>query len=251
MIIDKVIVPESIGDGVGQLNYHDGKLVSYEHGSVVNVYLFHEQDGEQVRAMEITMSMPMTYDKCLNAAEMAAYGLRTAMDVAAFAASLARKQRTGEDAAEVAEHDAFMNDVKDELASLGIGGTAVSELERAKKAKIAELEAYDQSEAVNSFTIGNQTMWLTVEERQQIATQISANEAIGRETMTRWFGGQPFTFPLTAWKQMLVALEVYAGDALNVTEMHRAEINVLTSVADVEAYDITTGYPQKLTFWIQ
>lgn len=248
MIIDKVIVPESIGDGVGQLNYHDGKLVSYEHGSVVNVYLFHEQDGEQVRAMEITMSMPMTYDKCLNAAEMAAYGLRTAMDVAAFAASLARKQRTGEDAAEVAEHDAFMNKVKDELASLGIGGTAVSELERTKKAKIAELEAYDRSESVNSFTIGNQTMWLTVAERQQIATQISANEAIGRETMTRWFSGQQFTFPLTAWKQMLVALEVYAGDALNVTEMHRAAINALSTLAEVEAYDITTGYPQKLVF---
>ena len=107
-------------------------------------------------------------------------------------------------------------------------------LARAKADKIAELEAYDSSDAVNSFSIGGQDMWLTVEERQQIATQISANEAVGRENMTRWFGGQSFTFPLATWKQMLVALEVYAGDAINVTESHKAAINALESIEDVE-----------------
>lgn len=121
-------------------------------------------------------------------------------------------------------------------------------LERAKQEKLMALDAYDQSEEVNSFEIGGQTMWLNVEERQQIATQISANEAVGRETMTRWFGGQSFTFPLTVWKQMLTALEVYAGDALNVTEGHRAAIEALSSVEDIEGYDFTEGYPEKLSF---
>ena len=121
-------------------------------------------------------------------------------------------------------------------------------LQQAKDSKIAELEAYDSSEAVNSFSIGGQSMWLTVDERQQIATQISANEAVGRTEMTRWFGGQAFTFPLTAWKQMLTALEVYAGDALNVTENHRADILSLDSIEAVNAYDFTTDYPTKLSF---
>jgi len=121
-------------------------------------------------------------------------------------------------------------------------------LERAKQEKLMALDAYDQSEEVNSFEIGGQTMWLNVEERQQIATQISANEAVGRETMTRWFGGQSFTFPLTVWKQMLTALEVYAGDALNVTEGHKAAIEALSSVEDIEGYDLTEGYPEKLSF---
>ena len=121
-------------------------------------------------------------------------------------------------------------------------------LARAKANKIAKLEAYDSSDAVNSFTIDGNPMWLTVDERQQIATQISANEAVGRTEMTRWFGGQSFTFPLTSWKQMLVALEVYAGDALNVTEGHRAAINALTSVSNVEAYQFEQGYPEKLSF---
>ena len=121
-------------------------------------------------------------------------------------------------------------------------------LERAKANKIAELEAYDQSDAVDSFTIDGNTMWLTVEERQQIATQISANEAVGRADMTRWFNGISYTFPLSTWKQMLVALEVYAGDAINVTEAHKAAINALTTVEAVEAYDFTTNYPTKPSF---
>lgn len=120
MNINKVIVPTSTGDGQGQLNYYDGKLVSYEHGSVVNVYLFHEQDGDDVRAMELTMTAPMTRAKCINAAEMNAYGLTDAMDVASFASSLSRKERMGEDLQEVNEHDVFIRDVKEELTSLNI-----------------------------------------------------------------------------------------------------------------------------------
>ena len=123
-------------------------------------------------------------------------------------------------------------------------------LEQVKQEKIWQIEEYDRSEAVNSFTIGNQTMWLTVEERQQIATQINANEAVGRETMTRYFGQQAFTFSLTTWKQMLIAVEVYAGDALNVTESHKISVNALETVEAVDSYDYTTNYPEKLHFSI-
>ena len=94
----------------------------------------------------------------------------------------------------------------------------VRTLEEAKQEKIDEIDAYDKSDNVNSFSINGQDMWLTVEEREQIASQISANEAVGRENMTRWFGGVSYTFPIATWKQMLIALEVYAGDALNITE---------------------------------
>lgn len=126
--------------------------------------------------------------------------------------------------------------------------TAEELLERAKQEKLWEIEEYDRSENVNSFFLGEQQMWLTVEERQQIATQISANEAIGREYMTKWFGGNEYTFPIAQWKQMLVALEVYAGDALNVTEAHKAAVQAMDNIEDIEAYDITLEYPEKLTF---
>ena len=122
MSIDKVIVPETVGDSKGEIVRKDGKVIKYEHGNVVNVYLFHETDeGGTERAMELTVPVPLTRARCINAAEMAAYGLRDAMDVASLASSLARKARTGEDAEEVAEHDAFMASVKEELTRIGIG----------------------------------------------------------------------------------------------------------------------------------
>lgn len=126
--------------------------------------------------------------------------------------------------------------------------TAEELLERAKMNKIAEIDSYDHSNSVDCFYLNNNEMWLTVEERQQIATQISANETIGRETMTRWFDGNEYTFPISTWKQMLVALEVYAGDAINVTESHKAAINAMNSIEQIINYDITAGYPQKLSF---
>lgn len=117
-----------------------------------------------------------------------------------------------------------------------------------KEYRIKQIEEYDASDAVNTFYINGQPMWLTVQERQQIATQISANEVIGRETMTKWFNGNEYTFPISLWKQMLVAVEVYAGDALNVTESHKVAVAVIEDADEALAYDITAGYPEKLSF---
>ena len=121
-------------------------------------------------------------------------------------------------------------------------------LEQAKQRKIAELEAYDASDAVNSFTLDGQMMWLTRDERTQIDESINAYEATGATSMTKYFGGVPYTFTLALWKQMLNALIVYASEALNVTETHKTAINAMTTVEDVEAYDFAIGYPTKPVF---
>ena len=121
-------------------------------------------------------------------------------------------------------------------------------LQRAKDAKIAELEAYDQSDAVNSFSVNGQDMWLDAATRQQLRISLDANQQAGRETVTKWFDGVQYTYPIDVWYYMLGQVEVYAGDALNVTESHRATINALESVEDVEEYNFTIGYPEKLSF---
>ena len=121
-------------------------------------------------------------------------------------------------------------------------------LELAIAEKIYEIDKYDNSVNVNEFTINDYSMWLSVEERQQIATQINANEVIGRETMTRWYDGVSFTFPINIWKQMLIALEIYAGDAKNVTEAHKATVKTLQTIEEVDNYNYKTGYPKKLHF---
>lgn len=121
-------------------------------------------------------------------------------------------------------------------------------LAQAKEEKIAELLDYDQSNAVNSFTISGQEMWLTRDDRTQIDESINAYEAKGETEMTKYFDGVPYTFPLTAWKSMLNDLIVYASEALNVTEAHKATINNSEYIEDVNSYDFTVGYPNKLEF---
>lgn len=121
-------------------------------------------------------------------------------------------------------------------------------LARAKDNKIAELEAYDSSDAVNSFSVNGKDMWIDAQTRQQLRISLDAMQAIGRETVTKWFDGEQYTYPTSLWYQMLAAVEVYASDALNVTESHKAAINALTAIQEVEGYDYTIGYPEKLEF---
>lgn len=126
--------------------------------------------------------------------------------------------------------------------------TNAEKLAAAKEEKIAQIENYDASSNVEEFTINGNSMWLGHELRQQIRTSADAYEALGYETMTKVFNGLEFTFPIGIWRQMLNALEVYAAEALNTTERHKANVNTLTSIQDVVDYDYTTGYPLKLVF---
>lgn len=115
-------------------------------------------------------------------------------------------------------------------------------------AKLARIRVYDNSDAVNSFTLGGVQMWIDFEERARIRQSIDAYRNVGKTEMTKWFGGKIFTYNLDTWQTMLDKLSVYASEALNVTEQHKAEVSALTTVEDVEAYDITKGYPAKLLF---
>ena len=124
--------------------------------------------------------------------------------------------------------------------------TAEELLSMAKSSKLAEIDAYDQSDAVNSFTLGGAPRWLDAPTRQQLRISIEAYQAQGAEQVTKWFGGHEFTFPVSLWLAMLNALEVYAAEALNVTEAHKAAVMALDTIEAVEAYDITTDYPQQL-----
>ena len=127
-------------------------------------------------------------------------------------------------------------------------------LELARGNKLMAIEDYDQSDNVNQFFLGGVPMWLDAPTRQQLRISIEAYQATGADTVTKWFGGQQFTFPTSAWLQMLNALEVYAAEALNVTEAHKAAVMAMDNVEDIENYDITAGYPEKLnltTEWLR
>lgn len=113
---------------------------------------------------------------------------------------------------------------------------------------IAKIEAYDKSEAVNSFTLGDKRMWLDKETRVGLVNSISIEKAAGKETTTLWFDAVQYIIPVDTALQMLAALELYALDCYNVTQSHIASVRLLDNVETLETYDYTAGYPERLVF---
>lgn len=119
-------------------------------------------------------------------------------------------------------------------------------LEQAKMDKIAEITAYDQSSAVNAFYLNGEQHWLDFNLRDRV---FDGNERIaykGREETSLWLDGKCFVMPIAAAQDLICTIEVYAKDCYNVTATHQAEVNKLTTIEEVEAYDYKTGYPEKL-----
>lgn len=244
MNINKIIVPDSSVEG---LTYKDGKVLSQKVNDKLHVFLFHEEDEEgNVRAMECVIDEPLRKDKVILAAEKSAYDLLTADDVMAHANSLAMASRSGDKAGKVAERDAFIADVEKECVSLGIidDGQDID----AKKMKIAEIEDYDKSSAVNEFTLGGNAMWLPLEERKSMRQSLIALKAKGIEEFTYWNDLTPITMPVAQFEAIMDAVEVYALQCFNVTAQHKANVMALESLEEVNAYNFTTGYPDKLAF---
>lgn len=142
-----------------------------------------------------------------------------------------------------------INEIDIELRKLdGTEPTPAELLALAKGKKDGDITAFDNSANVNSFIIGGLPMWLGWELRARLKSSLEAIEAAGGTEMTKSFGGIDYTFSMEQWHAMINAVENYAGLCQKVTESHRAAVNALATIADVEAYDYTTGYPAKINF---
>lgn len=132
--------------------------------------------------------------------------------------------------------------------------TAEELLARAKEAKKAEIEEYDKSPLVDGCYIikGGQQMiyWADKSERDTLKGAVRDFITAGRETYRldlREFGVS-LTTPCEKLLEMLCALEVYAIDCFNNTTDHLYAVDAMTTVEEIESYDHTAGYPEKLTF---
>lgn len=123
-----------------------------------------------------------------------------------------------------------------------------STLEYFKDTKLMGITAYDTSEAVNSFTLNGVSVWYDKATRVSIKNQIESRHMLGQETAPIEFGGTILDIPIELGLGMLAQLEVYASDCYNRTALHKAAVEQLTTKEEVEAYDYTTGYPEKLKF---
>ena len=114
-------------------------------------------------------------------------------------------------------------------------------LDELKEMKIADINAYDKSDAVNSFTLSGKRMWLTKEDRVGLVNSIRLDTVL-------WFGAVKYTIPVSSALLMLNSLELYALDCYNVTQQHIAAVRELQTGEEVESYNYKTGYPNKLEF---
>lgn len=126
--------------------------------------------------------------------------------------------------------------------------TEEEKLAIAKRDKKRNISYYDKSSAVNRFYISDTPMWLDKETRTGLKLRFEAEIAMGKTDTTLWADGVQYPLSLETAIQMLYALEVYASMCYDQTQAHLAAIDALTTVEEVEAYDHTSGYPEKLKF---
>lgn len=119
-------------------------------------------------------------------------------------------------------------------------------LEQAKVEKIAEITAYDTSSSVNGFLLNGVLEWLDKATRVGLMNSTTIAKAAGQQTTTLWLKGIKLVVDCDKAIQLLSALEMYALECFNVTASHKAAVNELTTIEEVEAYDYKAGYPKML-----
>lgn len=123
----------------------------------------------------------------------------------------------------------------------------------AKMEKIRELEMYDQSDSVNEFIVTHDgqvvtTHWFEPNIRANYKNSVESAELVGLPTVSFYVGNMPLTLPTQNAKLMLAQIQLYADACYIVTQQHKAAIEALGTIEAVDAYDFTTGYPNKLSF---
>lgn len=119
-------------------------------------------------------------------------------------------------------------------------------LARAKREVLKKIDAYDTSSAVNGFVLNGTVVWLDKATRVGLMNSTSITKAMGQPTTTLWLGESKMEIPCDTAIQLLSALEIYALECFNVTAAHKKAVSELTSIEEVEKYDITVGYPAQL-----
>ena len=114
--------------------------------------------------------------------------------------------------------------------------------------KLALIEDYDSSEAVNSFYVNGESMWLDKNTRVGLVNSTQIAKAAGSDFVVLWAKNKSFKIGCDTLLQMLSVLELYAMDCYNVTAEHKAKVKSLEDLNRLNNYDYTKGYPKRLSF---
>ena len=155
---------------------------------------------------------------------------------------------------QVAFHEEYPNASVKEVLDMQLTPAPPRTLEQAKAEKMAEIEEYDNSDAVNGFDIvmGENTMtaWIHPEQRANYKNSLDSAELLGLTEVHPVFNGIQLTLETAMAKMALAQIQIYADRCFIVTETHKAAVEALDTIEAVDGYDYTLGYPEKLTFTI-
>lgn len=125
--------------------------------------------------------------------------------------------------------------------------TEEEKLQQAKDRKTAEISAYDVSDNVNSFTYKGQTMWLEKEERLALKDRFEREKSENVVYTNLYYGGQAINITPEEGIALIDAISAYADKCFDNTQKNLGLVNAATNIQEVEAIDITAGYPDKLS----
>lgn len=117
-----------------------------------------------------------------------------------------------------------------------------------KQRKISLIKEYDNSEAVNSFALNGEGMWLDKATRVGLVNSTQIAKEAGAKSIVLWVKDKSYVISCDVLLQMLSALELYAMECYNVTAQHMANVNALEDLNRIYNYNYTKGYPARLNF---
>ena len=123
-------------------------------------------------------------------------------------------------------------------------------LSDAKQEKISQIEQYDSSDSVNSFLVNENSAWISAADRANYKNSIEAAKLIELTSVQFYISNQLITLSIEDAEMMLAQIQLYADACYLTTMQHKQAVEALDTIEAVDAYDYTTGYPEKLNFSI-
>ena len=155
---------------------------------------------------------------------------------------------------QVAFHKEHPEASVEEVWNMQIAPEPPRTLEQAKAEMINNINNYDTSDNVNAFNVHDNEHditfegWFTPEERSNYKSSIDAAKLIGVSALTFFIGDIELEVTPTQAEYMLAQIQLYADQCYIVTKGHKIEVNSLETIEEVDEFDYTADYPQKINF---
>lgn len=150
---------------------------------------------------------------------------------------------------QAAFHEANPSAKVHEVWAMELDPVHVRDINDAKIEMVGKIDQYDQSSEVNGFTInGTVEAWFTPAERSNYKSSIDAAKLMGVEMLSFYVGDIKLDVAPAIAEGMLAQIQLYADQCFIVTKQHKAAVEALETMEEVDNYDFKAGYPAKMNF---